>query len=257
MELRAGSKSERGPRALNQDHAVLRQDLGLFLVADGMGGHNAGEVASKLAAQAIVDFIEATAEGPVAEFTWPFETDPARSYDANRLGAAVRLANRKVFDESAANEAFRGMGTTVVAALAHGDKVVLASVGDSRIYRWRAGALERMTDDDTWLTAVFGKDRDLSDSGHPLRHVLTSVVGTRGDLRPSLREETLMDGDLFLLCSDGVHGRLDATSIASILAGSRDPRAAAEQLVFTAISRGTTDNSTAVVFQAAEPLGNS
>jgi protein phosphatase len=249
MELKAGSRSERGPRPLNQDSLGSRPDLGLFVLADGMGGHNAGEVASELAVKAIVGFIEETSR--TSDITWPFDIDPAKSIDANRLGTAVRLANRQVFWESSSKEACRGMGTTVVAALVWGTRVALASVGDSRIYRWRAGALERLTDDDTWLTAVFGKERDLSDSAHPLRHVLTSVVGTRDDVRPALREEELMAGDTFVLCSDGVHGRLDQAAIAAVLAANPSPGDAARQLVAAALNSGTTDNCTALVFQAS------
>jgi protein phosphatase len=249
MELKAGSRSERGPRPLNQDHLKVRPDLGLFVVADGMGGHNAGEVASQMAADTIMAFIEET--HGASDITWPFEMDPARSVDANRLGTAVRLANRNVFYESSTKEACRGMGTTVVAALVRGTRVALASVGDSRIYRWRGGALERLTNDDTWLTAVFGtSDRELRDSTHPLRHVLTSVVGTRDDIKPTLREEELLPGDTFVLCSDGVHGRLDAVSIAGVMAAHSSAQEAAAALVAEALANGTTDNCTALVFQA-------
>jgi protein phosphatase len=249
MELTSGSRSERGPRPLNQDHVKARPDLGLFVVADGMGGHNAGEVASQMAADTIVAFIEETSAA--SDITWPYDMDPTKSVDANRLGTAVRLANRTVFFESSSKEACRGMGTTVVAALVRGSRVALASVGDSRIYRWRGGLLERLTNDDTWLTAVFGTaDRELQDSAHPLRHVLTSVVGTRDDIRPTLREEELSPGDTFVLCSDGVHGRLDAASIAEVLASHPTAAAAAGALVDEALKLGTTDNCTALVFQA-------
>ena len=249
MELTAGSRSERGPRPLNQDHLKVRADLGLFVVADGMGGHNAGEVASQIAADTIVAFIEET--NRASDITWPFEMDPGLSVEVNRLGTAVRLANRSVFAESSAKEACRGMGTTIVAALVWGTKVALASVGDSRIYRWRGGALERLTNDDNWLTAVFGtSDRELQDSSHPLRHVLTSVVGTRDDVRPALREEELMPGDTFVLCSDGVHGRLDVAAMSTVMAANPVPDVAAGALVAAALEHGATDNCTALVFQA-------
>ena len=174
---------------MNQDWLEWDLDLGLFVVADGMGGHNAGEVASHLAVEAIRDFVVESASG---DLTWPFTYEPAYSPESNRLLTAVRLANRRIYEQGCAHTAMEGMGTTVVAVLAAGDQVALVSVGDSRIYRWRDGALEQMTNDDTWLATVMGvPDDSRTESNHPLKHVLTSVVGTREDLRPSSREEAL------------------------------------------------------------------
>lgn len=250
MELSVGSRTEVGPRKMNQDHIGSWPELGLYVVADGMGGHNAGEVASHLAVETIYGFIAESAR--TADITWPFGLELKNSIDVNRLITAVRLANRKIYSEGASAPELSGMGTTVVAALVAGDKVALVSVGDSRIYRLRDGSLEQLTSDDTWLASVLGaKEAEDADPGHPLRHVLTSVVGTKDDLKPESREEQLQRGDRLLLCTDGIHGRLDSAALTSVLASAATASDGAARLVHEAITRGTTDNATALVITVA------
>ena len=249
MRLTAGGRTETGPRNLNQDYLEWDLGLGLFIVADGMGGHNAGEVASHLAVQAIREFVQESSTG--ADLTWPFPYETGQSVDANRLLTAVRLANRRVYDRGCDDAALEGMGTTVVAVLVNGDQAVLVGVGDSRIYRFRGDQLEQLTSDDTWLSAVIGvSDDDRANSNHPLKHVLTSVVGTRDDLRPDAREEQLQPGDRLILCSDGIHGRLDAAAITKIVRAGGTPDEMAAALVSEALARRTSDNATALVIAA-------
>lgn len=246
MELKVGSRTDVGPRKMNQDYLGSWPELGLYVVADGMGGHNGGEVASHLAVETIHAFIEESAR--TADITWPFGIETANSLDLNRLTTAVRLANRKIYSEGTRAPELSGMGTTVVAALVAGNRVSIVSVGDSRLYRLRDGALEQLTSDDTWLASVLGaKEAEDADPGHPLRHVLTSVVGTKGDLKPGSREEVLKSGDTFVLCTDGIHGRLDSTSLTTLLNSTTTPADRADKLVSEAITRGTTDNATALV----------
>jgi serine/threonine protein phosphatase PrpC len=246
MELTVGSRTDVGPRKMNQDHLGSWPDLGLFVVADGMGGHNAGEVASHLAVETIRAFIAESAV--TADITWPFGLETKNSIDANRLTTAVRLANRKIYHEGTKSPDLNGMGTTVVAALVAGDRITLVSVGDSRIYRMRQGSLEQMTKDDTWLASVLGeKQAEDADPQHPLRHVLTSVVGTKDDVKPASREEQLVAGDRFVLCSDGVHGKLDSAALTTLLATASSAADGAATLVNEAITRGTSDNATALV----------
>lgn len=250
MDLTVGSRTDIGPRKMNQDHHGWWPELGLFVVADGMGGHNAGEVASHMAVEAIHAFIKESATVP--DMTWPFGLESKYSIDANRLMTAVRLANRTIYGEGCTSPDLSGMGTTVVAILIADDRAVLVSVGDSRIYRMRNGALEQLTRDDTWLASVLGeKNAEQADPEHPLRHVLTSVVGTKDDVKPGAREERLKAGDRFVLCTDGVHGKLDSQSLTSILQGAASAADGASQLVHEAITRGTTDNATAIVIDVA------
>jgi serine/threonine protein phosphatase PrpC len=250
MELTVGSRTDVGPRKMNQDHHGSWPELGLFVVADGMGGHNAGEVASHLAVETIRAFIAESATTP--DITWPFGLELKHSIDANRLTTAVRLANRKIYNEGTNSPDLTGMGTTVVAALVAGDRVTIVSVGDSRMYRLREGALEQLTKDDTWLASVLGeKQAEDADPQHPLRHVLTSVVGTKDDVKPEAREEQLVAGDRFVLCSDGVHGKLDSTALMTLLATASSASDGAQTIVTEAITRGTSDNATALVINVA------
>jgi PPM family protein phosphatase len=246
MELNVGSRTDVGPRKMNQDHLGSWPELGLYVVADGMGGHNAGEVASHMAVEAIHAFIAESAAS--ADITWPFGLETKNSIDLNRLTTAVRLANRKIYSEGSKVPELSGMGTTVVAALVAGDKLSIVSVGDSRLYRLRNGSLEQLTSDDTWLASVLGaKEAEDADPGHPLRHVLTSVVGTKDDLKPESREEQLELGDTFVLCTDGIHGRLDSSALTMLLKSVSSAADRADKLVSEALTRGTTDNATALV----------
>jgi protein phosphatase len=234
---------------MNQDWLEWNLEAGLFVVADGMGGHNAGEVAAHLAIDAIREFVLESAGG--SDLTWPFPFQPAYSTESNRLITAVRLANRRIYEQGCTYSAMEGMGTTVVAVLVAGERASLVSVGDSRIYRWREGQLEQLTSDDTWLAAVMGMSEDsAAESNHPLKHVLTSVVGTREDLRPSIREETVHPGDRLVLCSDGVHGRVDAAAINAVVSAGGTPEQIASALVDEALARRTTDNATVLVIAA-------
>ena len=247
MQVTVGGRTSCGPRPQNQDWLHWDLDTGLLVVADGMGGHNAGEVAAHLAIEAMTRFIRHSRDW--ANVTWPFGFDPSRSAVVNRLQTAVRLANRRVCAEGAAHAAFNGMGTTVVAALVAGDTVGLVSVGDSRIYRWRGGRLVQLTDDDTWLAAMAraGIEPDAVGSQHPMRHVLTAVVGATEDLPLVVIEERLEAGDRLVLCSDGVHGCLTAEVLAQLIGEAASSEAAARALVDAALAAGTSDNATALV----------
>ena len=247
MDLTVGSRTDVGPRKMNQDHHGWWPDLGLFVVADGMGGHNAGEVASHMAVETIHGFIHESAT--TSDITWPFGIELGNSIDTNRLTTAVRLANRKIYHEGSKSPDLSGMGTTVVAALVAGDRITLVSVGDSRIYRLRQGALEQLTRDETWLASVLGaKQAEDADPQHPLRHVLTSVVGTKDDVKPGARQEQLVAGDRFVLCTR-THGKLrfgaHERAVRRLVRGGRRGQPANEG------SRAAGDNATAIVTNVA------
>jgi serine/threonine protein phosphatase PrpC len=217
-------------------------DLGLVVVADGMGGHNAGEVASRMAVDAVVDFIRATQNS--GEITWPFPINPTRSLSVNRIEAALRIANQRVHDAGERDPARSGMGTTIVALLVEGDHLVIGHVGDSRAYVLRQGQLQQMTEDHTWLNALGNGHPDVHD--HPLRHVLTNGIGMGEDLAPSVAELRLESGERWLICTDGVHGYLDRESLRAAL-HAVSAQAAAHDAVQRALTAGTMDNATAVV----------
>ena len=246
MKLTSGGRTECGPRAMNQDWLDWNLPLGFFVVADGMGGHNAGEVASRMAVDTIRDFLAESAAP--ADLTWPFGIDPEQSTEANRLLSAVRLANQRIYDEGSRNAEREGMGTTVVVLLIVEGQATLVSVGDSRIYLWRKAELRQLTNDDTWLAAVLGhEDADRTDASHPLKHVLTAVVGTREDVHPLAVVVPVETGDRFVLCTDGVHGRLDRAALSEVMAGGGTADELAARLVSQALARRTHDNATALV----------
>lgn len=248
--LSAHGVTDRGRvRPINEDRFHVDLSLGLVLVADGMGGHNAGETASTIAAETIHGFLARTREDE--EFTWPFGVDPRLSLDANRLSTAMRLANRRVFRTSESRNEYTGMGTTVVAALIQDAAMTFASVGDSRIYSLRGGVLTQLTRDDSWLdrlAAEPGVDKAALKT-HPMRHVLTNVVGAREQMDVEVSQRELEDREVLLLCSDGLHGALDAAAIADILGSGQDVRSAAESLVHAALERDPRDNITALLVQ--------
>jgi protein phosphatase len=246
--LAAHGATHVGPvRKNNEDafHADAAQ--GVFIVADGMGGHNAGEVASRMAVDTVCEFLDRTKKD--ADSTWPFGLDPALPFDANRLVTAVKLANRRILDASA-REGLSGMGTTVVAALVNGDRAVFASAGDSRLYVFGDGHLEQLTKDDSWAVEVLAKDPAMTPEAiarNPVRHLLTNVVGAREAVTVASGIRQLGGGELLLLCSDGLHGPVPDAVIAETMASSSDVAAIAERLVQEAMDRGGRDNITAVV----------
>ena len=217
-------------------------ELGLLVVADGMGGHNAGEVASRMAVDVVVDFIRATQSA--GEITWPFPINPANSIDVNRIEVALKLANHRVHDAGEREPEHAGMGTTIVVALVDGDHITIGHVGDSRAYVLREGSLRQLTQDHTWLNAISDGREEMRN--HPLRHVLTNGIGMGTDLSPSVMEERLTTGERWLICTDGVHGFLDRDALQRVISGA-SAAGAAQEVVRCALDAGTTDNATAVV----------
>ena len=233
-------------RQINEDAWRIEPAMGLCLVADGMGGHNAGEVASDMAADAIVNFLRCTYEGE--DVTWPYGIDPDLSFDANRLLTAIRLGNRRVFRAAESHDEYTGMGTTVVAALVDVDRLSFAGVGDSRVYLFRNGTLEQLTKDDSWVARLPADDPRVEPvAKHPMRHVLTNVVGARAQMDFEVMERPLTDGDALLLCSDGLHGELEDETMAAILAGGGEAQTIAEKLVQTTLQGRASDNVTALI----------
>lgn len=240
-------------RKINEDSWRIDPDLGVFLVADGMGGHNAGEVASEMAVDTMLSFLRRTYEGD--DVTWPYGIDPRLSFEGNRIMTAIRLGNRRVFKAAESRDEFTGMGTTIVAALIDGDRLVFAGVGDSRLYALTGGQFLQLTTDDSWV-ATLRKGDPSADLGvkHPMRHVLTNVVGAREQVDLEVLERQLVDGDVLLLCSDGLHGEIDDERMAAVLREDADAQTIAEKLVRMTLEGRAPDNVTALVVKyKAEP----
>jgi protein phosphatase len=231
-------------RAINEDSSMWEPDIFTVAVADGMGGHNAGEVASQLALDSIRTFLKKSAS--TDDFTWPFGFSPSLSFAANRLMTAIKIANRRVFRASEERSEYTGMGTTVVAAIVDGSRIAFSGVGDSRIYLFDGAGLKQITKDDSWVVMLMkesGLDASAFDK-HPMRHVLTSVVGARPELDVTVEEMDLVDGQTFLFCSDGLLGGLNDADIASVLKSEPQLERAAEKLVALGVERDGKDNVT-------------
>jgi protein phosphatase len=237
----------------NEDSLFLNPDQNLFVVADGMGGHAAGEVASKIAVDAINEFVCLTSGDQ--EITWPFGLDENMSYDGNRLKTAVRFANRKVLEATKQKTEYEGMATTVAAALVDGETVNLAHVGDSRIYMIRDSILTQLTSDHSWVneqiqSGVISADQARS---HPLRNVVTRALGGKADLLVDMQVQTMRSGDVLLLCSDGLTTMIPDEEIARVLNEHEgDIEHAANALVDAANARGGEDNITVMLLKFEE-----
>jgi protein phosphatase len=232
----------------NEDSLALNQEQRLYVVADGMGGHAAGEVASRVAVDAIDEFVRLT--GGNEEITWPFGLDDSISYDGNRLKTAIRHANRKVLEATRERADYEGMATTVAAVLVDGDVANLGHVGDSRVYLWSERRLVQLTSDHSWVneqiqSGVISAEQARS---HPLRNVVTRALGGRPDLVVDIQSRRVSPGELLLLCSDGLTTMVTDEDIARILGEAEgDIARAAQSLVDTANARGGEDNITVIL----------
>ncbi len=233
MEIEAAGKSDVGKvRSSNEDAYLIDLKLGLFAVADGMGGHNAGEVASRLALDTLqAKVAAASAETPLAEC----------------VSEAIVAASHAVASAAAADEGRQGMGTTLTALLIRDGKAVVGHVGDSRLYQVRWGEIEKLTEDHTAVAEMvrLGAMDEEDAKGHPWASILSRVVG-KGDVEVQTAAIELEPGDRFLICSDGFSDSLtDPAWVSSVV--QQAPRESAEELVSRAIELDGSDNATALV----------
>lgn len=241
-------------RRHNEDVFLVDEDLGLYLVADGMGGHAAGEVASRIAADTIRAYLEKVQMGNSE--TWPEHWDSERRAAGNILRDAIQSAHRHVMSAVDEDPARRGMGTTVVAALyatTAEPVLTIAHVGDSRAYRFREATLDVLTEDHSWVHEQVAAGLLTEEAGrsHPLKNVVTQALGGSAQPDASLLETEMQEGDLYLLCSDGLNTMLDDQEIAGILADEGTLEEIAGRLIVAANERGGNDNTTIVLLRAA------
>jgi len=229
---------------------LVDDKAGLYVVADGMGGHNAGEVASKLAVETVSNFVRRS--GDDEEITWPYGVDASISINANRLRTAIMLANKRVWKEADNREDYTGMGTTIVAGLVEDDSISLCGAGDSRAYRFRDSTLDQITIDDSWVQVALteGLLQAEEAENHPMKNIITKAVGAKQNIELTVHEEDLADEDLYLLCTDGLHGMVADADIREILTAEKsDLQKAVESLVAAANDNGGKDNITAVLLR--------
>jgi len=243
--LRAYGISDKGrERPTNEDCFAIDEAHRLCVVADGMGGHNAGEVAARLAVDTIVESVREGVSGS------PFGVDPSLSSAGNQLRTAIYFAHARILETAIVEHECAGMGTTVVATLVAGDRVAVGHAGDSRLYLFADGRLRRLTDDDSWLASVLAHDPEADPVAlqhHPMRNALTNVVGLRSRTQVHIVEEALGGGELLLLTTDGIHGVLDDRRIEQLLRDCGDLEETAGAFLSAALARGSRDNCTAIV----------
>jgi PPM family protein phosphatase len=242
MKLDASALTVTGRRQSNEDAICSRPELGLFVVADGMGGYEGGEVASQLAVETIEELVRRTASG--CDVFWPPGTvDLAIGPIENEVAIATRMANQRIV--AGRRGALAQMGSTVaVLRLAPGQRAVLGHVGDSRIYRLRAGALVQLTTDHSLYAQLIAEGHDPGDD-FPYGHVVTRALGTPSG-EPELATGDVRTGDVYLVCSDGLSGALDQPAIAALLELERAD-AACRALVDAALAAGSRDNVSVIV----------
>lgn len=242
MQLDAFALSIKGRRANNEDAICAYPDLGLFVVADGMGGYEGGEIASALAVDAIHELVRRTAGD--ADVTWPYKIDPTLSTTENEIMVATRLANDRIAARRVGE--LEQMGSTVVVVRFTSEHAVIAHVGDSRAYRLRDGALAQMTIDHSLLAQLTAAGM-VPAADFAWRHVVTRALGTPTG-EPEVQCDLLRSGDVYLLCSDGLSEVLEPPEIAAMLALPAE--AACRALVDAAYAAGSRDNISAIVVRA-------
>ena len=250
MKIRYAAKTDVGmKRQHNEDYFSLIEDEQLFIVADGMGGHASGEVASKMAAETISEFYQRTKD---EEATWPFKMDRSLSYIENRLACSVKLANLRIFETAARDLRYKGMGTTIVSSLVCGDKIYVSHVGDSRCYRVRNGSISLLTRDHSLLEDYKEAKPDLTEEeerNFPHKNVITRALGMRETVQVDIGGHQIESGDTYVLCSDGLSGMLTDDQIREVVANSKSLERAVAELVDGANRSGGTDNITTLLLQ--------
>jgi len=233
-------------RSGNEDNYIVVPDRGIFVVADGMGGHAAGEVASEMAVRYVAREL-----GSVR--------DLVDEQVADRMRLAIRAANGAIFQRTLTEQDKRGMGTTVTALVLYDARFLVGQVGDSRAYLLRDGKLMQLTKDHSYVQEQVDAGYLTPEQArtHPYSNVITRCVGANSDVSPDVYVGAIKPGDLFLLASDGLTGMLEETELAELLASSRTPQEKVDSLISEANRHGGLDNITAIIVRvdAVEPPG--
>jgi protein phosphatase len=236
-------------REHNEDSLLIMPEFNLFVVADGMGGHTSGEVASKLAIETIRSFYVDTSQDE--DITWPFKTGKEDDYHANRLVTAIKLGNQRIFEASSSNANLRGMGTTAVSAYYANSVLYVAHVGDSRCYSFFDGKLSAITEDHSLLND-FRRSLSLTpeeERKFPHKNIIVRALGMKGTVDVDIRNIAPRPGETFLLCSDGLTGEVDDSVVEQVLREESSLVKACHRLVQLANDNGGRDNVTVILLR--------
>jgi len=253
MRVRFAGETDTGmKRTHNEDFLYLPDEERLVMVADGMGGHACGDVASRMAVETTVDYFRATAAD--VDVTWPFMVDNDNRRDENRLITGIKLSNLKIYETSQRDSKSRGMGTTIVACLFTDDSIVMTHVGDSRIYRVRGDEIEQITEDHSLLNDYIKMKRITPEEidRFPHKNVIVRALGMKETVAVDVLRETPRLGDIYLLCSDGLSGMIDDPTILQTVRTETDVDRCCERLVELGNAAGGVDNIT-VALARIEP----
>jgi serine/threonine protein phosphatase PrpC len=243
----AGQTDVGRKRAHNEDNFAIMAEYGLYVVADGMGGHASGEIASKMAVDTLHEFFAATADDP--ERTWPYKMDRAQGYEENRLITGIKLCNLRIYEQAQRNSKQRGMGTTICTLFAVEDGVYIAHVGDSRVYRVRNEQIEQLTEDHSLLND-YKKMKKLTEeeiANFPHKNVIVRALGMKDTVKVDTRFEAPRAGDAMVLCSDGLCGPVSDEKMLEIVLSAPDLPTASHRLIENANENGGPDNITCVI----------
>lgn len=245
--LVAGDTNVGMKRAHNEDAFEVIDEENLFLVADGMGGHASGEVASGMALDTLREFFKATSADP--EATWPYKMDKSRGYEENRLITGIKLANLRIHESAQREPKLRGMGTTIVTMVVIDEGVLIAHVGDSRVYRIRDGKMEQLTDDHSLLNDYIKMKRLTEEeiANFPHKNVIVRALGMKDTVKVDTRLDHPQPGDLYLLCSDGLCGPVTDEEIFELASSTNDLKQGVARLIDRANANGGPDNVTVVI----------
>ena len=243
----AGETNVGRKRNHNEDNLAIFSEYGLYVVADGMGGHASGEVASKMAVDTLREFFSATSDDP--ERTWPYKMDRSKGYEENRLITGIKLANLRIYESAQRESKKRGMGTTFVGIFTANDGVYVAHVGDSRVYRFRDGKLEMLTEDHSLLNDYIKMKRLTAEeiANFPHKNVIVRALGMKDTVKVDTRFEVPILNDTYLLCSDGLSGPVSEPEMIQILTQHTDLKTATSKLIEKANEHGGPDNVTCVL----------
>lgn len=237
----------------NEDSFAVLSEYNLFIVADGMGGHRAGDVASRLATDAIAEFFRSTSQ---EDATWPFHFDTSLSEDENRLVTGIRVANRRIFERSIRSRDCAGMGTTVVSALysKRKNRIFIGHVGDSRAYRVRSGAIQQLTRDHSLINDYIAAMPELTEEqkAELPKNVITRALGMQDSVSVDLVSDEPQNEDVYLLCSDGLSGMLTDDQIRDLVTSGKEPHDLCKKLIVKANENGGEDNITALIIRFAD-----
>ncbi len=251
MKVRyAGGTHVGRKRTHNEDNFFVLGEQNLYVVADGMGGHASGEVASQIAVETLAQFYIDGGRDP--EITWPYRADAGHSPDSNRLLNGIKLANRQIFDAARRDSRYQGMGTTLVSLVCGPSGATLGHVGDSRAYLVRDAKISQITQDHSLLNDYL-KVHTLSPeeiANFPHKNVIVRALGMKETVAVDVQQLDLVPGDLCLLCSDGLSGMVsDATMLDVLAVGDGDLEDKCQRLIAAANERGGQDNITVVLVE--------